>query len=543
MPFATTYDTHSERVTRSGVSVKPEPLNIVKLSELDHSEGMNAVKRRRNKYGLFLRILQNVENFGNRLPDPVTIFVILVGLIILLSKIFWSLGASVEHPLTKQPVAVQNLLSGPYLQKLFTEAINNFAHFPPLGMVLAVMIGIGVAEKSGLFAAAFRGFVRRVPPWLLSASLVFLGINSSIAVDSGYVILIPLGALVYAQAGRHPIAGLAATFAGVGAGFSANLFVTSLDPLLSGITTQAIKIVDPEASVSPTANYYFMVVSTILLTIVGAFVTNKIVEPRLGEWNPEDGAGTSPDNTKSTRPERRALLAAGATFFGLCALVVALVYPRDSFFRSPEGDLTPFYHGLVALLMIVFLITGIVYGVLVGKIRSDKDVVKLANETMAGLGSYIVLVFVAAQFIALFNWSNLGIFTAVKGAAFLKTSGFTGIPLLVFFIVLTAVIDLLMGSASAKWALMAPIFVPMFALVNTDPAAVQGAYRIGDSVANILTPLLYYYPLILVACRRYDQRIGVGSLLALMLPYSLIFLFFWTLLFGVWLKLGYPLGF
>lgn len=497
-----------------------------------------------------LRALDLVERVGNRLPDPITLFAVFAGLVLVISGLAAGLGVSAVHPGTGATVESVNLLSGEGLRRILTEAVRNFANFPPLGLVIVVIIGIGVTERSGLITVALKRLVSAVPPSLLTATLVFGGVMSSMAVDAGYVVLTPLGAMIFAAVGRHPLAGLAAAFAGVAGGFSANLLVTSLDPLLSGISTTAAQLVDPAYEVLPTANYYFMVASVFLITTVGTVVSTKIVEPRLGAWNPADA--TEPIDTtlgEVTPIERRGLRAAAITFGLFLVLVALLVVPEHGLLRNPEAagrplmeQIRPFLDSIVSLLMVVFLLCGIVYGVTVGTIRSDRDVARMSGEGVAVLGSYIVLAFAAAQFIAWFNWSNLGLILAIKGADGLRALQFTGVPLLLSFIVVAAFINLFIGSASAKWAVMAPVFVPMLMLVGFSPETVQAAYRVGDSSTNMITPLMQYFPVIIAFAMKYDRKAGIGTLISSMLPFSIAFIVAWSLMFAGWVVLDLPLG-
>jgi aminobenzoyl-glutamate transport protein len=487
-----------------------------------------------------MRILTWIEKKGNQLPDPTTLFVGLCFMVIVVSWVLSLLGAQAVHPTTNEPILIQNLLSTTYLQKMLMEAVKNFAAFPPLGVVLVAIIGIGVAERSGLLAALLRYFVAGVPSWALPAALVFAGVMSSLAADTGYVVLIPLGAAVFASAGRHPLAGLAATFAGVSGGFSANLLITSLDPLLAGLSTEAARIVEPTYTVQASSNYYFMVASTFLITLVGASVNRFIVEPRLPRHMPE-GHKTSVKELNSQ--EKKAVKWSMGVFVMLFGIVLALVLPQNGLLRDEKGELGPFYSSLIFLITIIFLICGLVYGIMTQKIKNDKDAVTMTSESMAQMGSYIVLVFFASQFLAYFAWSNIGIFTAIHGANFLKSMGFTGMPLLCSFVVVTALVNLFVGSASAKWALMAPVFVPMLMLVGYPPELTQAAYRVGDSTTNMISPLLPYFPLIIVFAKKYDPKAGLGTLISLMLPYSLSLLSSWLVLFILWTLLRWPLGF
>jgi aminobenzoyl-glutamate transport protein len=502
--------------------------------------------------GLMLRFLDAVERIGNRLPDPITLFVLLALSVVIVSAIAALVDVRAVHPGTGAEIAVENLLSRDQIRRMMTNAVANFTAFPPLGLVVVVVIGIGVTEHSGLVAVALRRLVTAVPPSLMTSVLVFAGIMSSLAVDAGYVVLTPLGAMMFAAIGRHPLVGLAAAFAGVSAGFSANLLITSLDPLLSGLSTAAANVVDPAYQVQPTANYYFMIVSVFLLTVLGTWVTHRFVEPRMGTWDPAYAPGVPRTNLGEITPrERRGLGAAGVSLVAFIVLVAAMVVPRTGVLRDPEAvaagapypvQIAPFLGSLVVILMVMFLVTGIAYGVVAGTIKSDKDVARMSSDGVATLGNYIVLAFFAAQFVAYFNWSNLGLILAVHGADALRTVGLTGLPLLLAFAVLSAVLNLFIGSASAKWAVAAPVFVPMMMLVGYSPEVVQAAYRIGDSSTNVVTPLMPYFPVIVAFVRRYDRRAGIGTLLSAMLPYSIVFMIGWLALFALWVGLGLPLG-
>jgi aminobenzoyl-glutamate transport protein len=508
---------------------------------------MAEIQKRRG----FLRFLDVVERVGNRLPDPITLFAAFAVLVVLVSWVSATLGVSALHPVTKEPVEAVNLLSGEGIRRMLTEAVRNFAAFPPLALVIVVIIGIGVTERSGLVAAALSRLVSAVPRSLLTATLVFGGIMSSMAVDAGYVVLTPLGAMIFAAVGRHPLAGLAAAFAGVSAGFSANLLLTSLDPLLAGLSTEAAQMYDAGYVVDVTANYYFMIASVFLLTALGTFVTTRYVEPRLGTWSPEEGMELDTSLGQLGPRERSGLRWAGIAFVAMLGLFALLVVPEGGPLRNPEAvaagepilvQIRPFLDSIVMLLMLLFLVIGLAYGVVAGTIRSDRDVARMSSESVALLGSYIVLAFAAAQFIAYFNWSNLGLILAINGATGLKTIGFQGLPLLLSFVLVAGFINLFIGSASAKWALMAPVFVPMLMQMGYSPEAVQVAYRVGDSTTNIITPLMQYFPVIIVFAQKYDRKTGIGTLISVMLPYSIVFMIGWMIMLAVWVGFGFPLG-
>lgn len=496
------------------------------------------------------RVLDRIERVGNALPDPITLFALLSLLVVAASWLTSALGVSAVHPSSGETVAPVNLASAEGIRRMLTEGIRNFTAFPPLGLVIVVVIGIGVAERSGLVATALRRLLAATPPSLLTATLVFGGVMSSLAVDAGYVVLVPLGATLFWAAGRHPLAGLAAAAAGVSGGFSANLLITALDPLLSGLTTEAARLLDADYVAQPTANYYFLVASTFLITLVGTVVTTRIVEPRLGRYEGTPEGTTAEDaGTTVTEAERRGLRRAGIVFLLGLGVLALLTVPEGAVLRNPEAaeepvlvQLRPFFDSLVMLLMLLFLAAGLAFGLATGSIRSDRDAARMSSESVGVLGSYIVLAFAAAQFIAWFNWSNLGLLVAIKGAAGLTAIGLTGIPLLLAFILVSGGINLFVGSASAKWAIMAPVFVPMLMLMGFSPELTQAAYRVGDSTTNIITPLMMYFPLFIAFAQKYRSDAGIGTIIAMMLPYSIALLLAWSAMFVAWVLLGIPLG-
>ncbi len=488
------------------------------------------------------RFLDIVERIGNKLPDPVTLFFILIVLVLFGSWAAAWAGLSAVHPSTKAAIEAVSLFSKENVTRIFTQMPATFTGFAPLGLVLVVMLGIGVADKSGMIGAGLKGFVLKVPKSLLTGALVFAGVMSSMAVDAGYVVLIPLGAVIFMSAGRHPLAGLAATFAGVSGGFSANLIVTSLDPLLASFTEPAAQLLDPDYTVNEMANYYMMVFMVPVYVLAGWYVTDKIVEPRLGTYH---GDVVVDDISRPIEPqERKGLIWAGVTFVIMAVLIALLVVPENAILRDNSLALPvqPFLNSIVALMMLIFLVPGIVYGVIVKKIKSDKDVAHMMAESMSGLGTYIVLAFAAAHFVAFFNWSNLGVISAINGAEFLSHVGLTGVPLILAFFFFTGLINLIIASASAKWALMAPIFVPMLMLMGISPELTQAAYRLGDSFTNIITPLMAYFPLIIVFAQKYQKDAGIGTLISLMIPYSIVFMILSIVVLVAWIVLGIPVG-
>ena len=502
------------------------------------------------------RFLDVVERGGNALPHPATLFAILALLVILLSWVAAQLGLSVQHPSTGATVTPVNLLSLEGLHRILTNLVGNFTSFAPLGTVLVALIGIGVAEHSGLMAAALRKLVLAAPRALLTPIVVFAGVMSNMASEIGYVLLIPLAGLIFRSAGRHPIVGMAAAFAGVSGGYSANLLIGTIDPLLSGLSQEAARLVDPTYTVSPLANWYFMAFSTPVITLLGWFVAERFTAPRFPDTAlPTESVasattGAADTSSELSAAERRGLRFAGVATAVLVALLVWSMLPAGSlpgagFLRNPaDGDLlnSPLLSGVVAIIFIFGVVPGIAYGIGAGTIRSDADVIRGMSASMTTLGGYLVLVFFAAQFVAFFNWTQLGLILAVNGAESLRALGLSAVPLFVLFILLTATVNLTMGSASAKWALMAPVFVPMFMLLGYSPELTQTAYRVGDSVTNIISPMMSYFALIIAFFQKYEPRAGLGTIVAVMLPYSMTFLIGWSLVFGIWLVLGLPIG-
>lgn len=492
------------------------------------------------------KFLDFIEKGGNKLPHPATIFLILAIIVAIVATIMAASGASVTYTaldrktleLGEKTLKIKALLNPEGIRYIFGSMVKNFTGFEPLGTVLVALIGIGVAEGSGLIGALLRKVVLATPPKLITAVVVLAGVVSNIASDAGYVILIPLGALVFLSVGRHPLAGMAAAFAGVSGGFSANLFLGTLDPLLSGLTTEAARLMRPGYFVNPACNYYFMFISTFILTLVGVIITEKLVEPRLGKYEGDEVASTD----ALTPAETRGLRMAGLSLIIFAVFMVVLTIPENAILRVDGRLKSWIYHGLVPTLMLFFLIPGITYGASVGTIKNDKDIAKMMGKSLATMGGYLVLVFTAAQFIKWFSYSNLGTYLAVNGATFLKSVGLTGIPLILLFIIVAAFLNLFMGSASAKWAIMAPVFVPMFMQLGYSPEFTQLAYRIGDSSTNIISPLMSYFAMIIAFAQKYDKNTGMGTLISIMLPYSIAFLIFWSALLAIWMTFGLPIG-
>jgi len=493
---------------------------------------------------LLSRFLEAIETVGNALPHPATLFAGLGALVVGLSWLLAELGVTALHPKDGSVIEPINMISQHGLHWMLDHAVDNYTGFAPLGTVLVALLGIGVAEKSGLIATALRLLVHAAPRRLLTFVIVLSGVMSNMASDVGYVLLVPLGAIIFLSIGRHPIAGLAAAFAGVSGGFSANLLLGTIDPLLSGITEEAANIIEPGYAVTPACNYYFMFVSTFVIAAAGTWVTEKIVVPRLGDY--EGGEGGGDETLEALTPaEKRGLWWALAVNLALAGLVLWGLLPGDGFLRDPvSGDVlhSPFMHGIVAFIFLGGLLAGLAYGIAAGTFKSDADVVAGMKESMQTLGLFLVLVFFAAQFVALFKYSNLGMILAIQGAAGLEQSGLGAIPLMLSFILLSAAINLTMGSASAKWAFMAPVFVPMFMLLGYTPELVQGVYRIGDSATNMISPMMSFFALIVAFVQKYDAKAGIGTVIATMLPYSVAFTIGWMVLLVIWLAAGWPLG-
>lgn len=503
------------------------------------------------------RFLKGVEWLGNLLPHPVILFVWMSVFLLVLSAVLSYFGISVIDPRPEGAsgrsadgtIEVVNLLNGEGLARIVENLVTNFTGFVPLGTVLVALLGVGIAERSGMISAALRGLVLNAPKKMVTFTIVFAGIMSNTAAELGYVVLIPLAAVIFHSLGRHPLAGIAAAFAGVSGGYSANLLLGTVDPLLSGITQEAARIIDPAYTVGAEANWYFMMVSTFLISGLGYLVTEKIVEPSLGKYNPTDADDPSVLDTKAERVstiEKKGLFWAGISMLVFCLLLAWTVVPADGILRNAETGLlsgSPFLKGIVVFIFVFFAIPGYIYGKITGSIKNNQDVVDAMSHAMSSLSIYIVLVFFAAQFTAFFNWSNLGSVMAVSGATFLNDIGLTGPFLLIGFILICAVVNLMLGSASAQWAVTAPIFVPMLMLTGYAPEMIQAAYRIGDSTTNIITPMMSYFGLIMAVAIRYKKNTGVGTLMAMMLPYSIAFLVGWIILFCVWVFVfGLPVG-
>ncbi len=508
--------------------------------------------------------LDTIERIGNRLPDPITLFLLGALFIVVLSDIAargeWTVvqrlpeqvvrddgSASVEWRETGKVFTSTSLLTRDGLFWVVGNMVDNFMRFPPLGVVLVGMLGIGVAERTGMIGALLKAFMNAVPGGLLTPAMVFIGIMSSMTLDAGYVILPPLAAALYRAVGRSPLAGLAAVFAGVSAGFNANLFVTGLDPLLAGLSTAGAQTIDAAYQVAATCNWYFMIVSTVLMTLAGWVVTAWFVERRLAGKSPEEGGpaletSSNPDDHVLTAGERRGIGRASLVFFSVLGLIVFMILWPGAPLYGTGNLFDRWVEAIVPLLLFCFILPGLVYGISTGAIKNDKDAARLLIETMAKMAPIIVLAFFAAQFIAYFQYSGLGQMLAMAGGQALGQAQMPAWMLMISFILVTMVFNLMIGSMSAKYALFAPIFIPMFMMVGISPELTQAAYRIGDSVSNTITPLNPYLIIILVFMRQFVPKGGMGTLISTMLPYTVTFTIVWTLTLVIWMALGIPLG-
>jgi aminobenzoyl-glutamate transport protein len=504
------------------------------------------------------RLLNAIEWLGNKLPDPALLFFLVLLATWLASALLAPVTFAEIDPQTMgkdpktgvervpNPIRVKNQLTGEAQATFLSRMVENFAEFPPLGIVLVALLGVGVAEHTGFINALLKGLLSITPDRLLTPMLILVAILSHMAGDSGYVLVIPLGGVIFYAAGRHPLAGIAAAFAGVSGGFSACMIPTGLDPLLQGFTQSAAQIIDRSREVNALCNWWFTAAACIPIVLVGWFVTERVIEPRLRQ-SPIDGAAEDmPRFDALTALEWRGLWA-GLTIILLgIALLVFVLMPEDSPMRAKTGSLTtrdaPLMRSLIPLIFLFFLIPGIVYGYVTGSVQNHRDIIKGMSKSMSTMGYYLVLVFFAAQFTYAFRESNIGALLAVKGANLIQALGVGPEVTILCIIVLTTLVNLLIGSASAKWALLAPIFVPMLMYLGLSPELTQAAYRVGDSCTNILTPLNPYFALVVMYCQRYVKGTGIGTLVSLMLPFSLLYLATWTLLLlGFWF-LGIPLG-
>ncbi|WP_342512136.1 AbgT family transporter [Sporosarcina sp. FSL K6-1522] len=496
-----------------------------------------------------VRLLNFIEEQGNKLPHPVTIFMIFTLIVIALSHIFYVMGTGVSFEgvnhetgqIEMLTVKAVSLLVPEGIAYMFSNVVANFTSFVALGPVLVAMLGVGVAEKSGYISALMTNTVTKAPKKFVTPIVVLMGVLSNVAASVGYVVLVPLGAIIFLGFKRHPLAGLSAAFAGVAGGYSANLFLGTNDPLLSGITTEASHILDVGYVVNPTDNWFFMFVSTFLIVIIGTLVTDKLIEPKLGTYVPSE---PMEHQNQISALEKKGLFWANLSILLTVIVIALLILPENGILRGEGGSIikSPFMSSIIFIMMLVFLVPGVVYGFVTKSVKNDKDVANLMTASLETMSGFIVLIFFAAQFVALFNYTNLGTIIAVKGADFLQAIHLDGAPLLVALIFITTIINLFIAADSAKWAIMAPVFVPMFMQMGIAPEVTQVAYRVGDSATNIISPLMPFFPLVVAFAQRYGKENGVGTVISLMLPYSIIILISWTFFFIIWYVLGIPVG-
>lgn len=498
--------------------------------------------------GLLNRMLDGVEKVGNKLPDPAVMF---FGLLIIIWLMSWLLsGVSFDetHPLTGEAINVTNLLSGPEITAFLANMVDTFMGFAPLGVVLLAMLGVGVAERSGYIDVAIKLMLNVTPKVLLTPMLILVAIVSHTAVDAGYVLVIPLGGVIFYAAGRHPLAGIAAAFAGVSGGFSANFVPSAIDPLLQGFTQSAAQIIDADIQLNPLNNYFFTAISSIVVVGIGWFLTDKVVEPRLRGAEVDGDAEDMPAVDDMSSRDRKAFYAASFTMLvGIVLLTFAATAENSPLADPQTGELAslgaPLMGMIVPLIFLLFIIPGIVHGYVSGNFTNSQDVIGAMSKSMEGMAYYMVMAFFCALFIKAFGDSQLGTLISVKGANFLASLELSGGVTMVGIVILVAFINLFVGSASAKWALISPIFVPMLMQLGYSPDLTQAAYRVGDSSSNIITPLLPYFPLVVVYCQRYVKKTGIGTLVSMMLPYTVSLLVLWSAFLVIYWTLGIPLGF
>jgi aminobenzoyl-glutamate transport protein len=492
------------------------------------------------------RMLNAVERVGNMLPDPAALFLLLLFVVWGLSALMAPMQFGEIDPRTGEAIVIHNQLTGTAIATFLARMVQTFTSFHPLGVVLVALLGVGVAEHTGFINAGLKSLLAVTSKLLLTPMLILVAIVSHTAADAGYVLVIPLGGVIFYAAGRHPLAGIAAAFAGVSGGFSANFVPSSIDPLLAGLTQEAVQIMDAELMVNPLNNWYFTAASSVLIILVGWYITDKIVEPRLKGLEVDGDVDQIPVMDAIGPAERRGLRWSMLSLVLGIGFLVWVTWPADSPMRSPAGELTmadaPLMQAIVPLIFLLFLIPGVVYGYAAGTVKNHRDIIQGMSKAMATMGYYIVLAFFAALFIAAFASSNIGALLALKGAGLLQAMALPASVTIVGIVFLSGFVNLLVGSASAKWALLAPIFVPMLMQLGISPDLTQAAYRVGDSTTNIITPLMPYFPLVVVYAQRYVKGTGIGTLVSMMLPFSVVFLVTWTAFLVAYWFLGIPLG-
>lgn len=509
---------------------------------MDKNKNSSMILESKNKSNLINKILDLFEKIGNKLPDSVSIFLVLCFLILIVSFLCSKFQINATHPVTNNIIYSNNLLSKSNLQIILVEMIKVFQTYPPLGVVLAAMIGIGVADKSGLLETLLNIIMNKIPKQYIYYTVIIMGLIFTGIGDAGFVVLPPLAALIFIKMNKNPILGIFLAYAGAAIGFCSGLFVSLNDILITSFTIPAAQVLNPSFLKSPTMNIFFNMSNAILQMIIITFVTKKFIEPRF----PFDQNLKNDNNENITELDRKGIKYAGLSLIIYFFIIFILTFGKNAFLRDSSGSLisvnSPFMGGLIIIMTLAFLIPGIIFGKTTKKIKSDKDVVKMVSQSLGEMGGYIFIVFIAAQFLNLFTKSNLGLILAIKGADYLKGSSLSGVPLIISFIFLVGFINLFIGSASAKWAILSPIFIPMFMILNFDPALTQIAYRIGDSSTNMISPLFPYMPLILSVCKKYDKNFGIGSLIANMIPYAFCTLLGSILLLILFITFNISLG-
>ncbi|MDW3790314.1 AbgT family transporter [Staphylococcus saprophyticus] len=499
----------------------------------------------KHKPTLVYRFLNIVEKVGNKLPDPSILFFLMCLGLAIITWIVSLFHITVKHPGTGDTIAIKSILSKDGLMMILNDAVKNFSEFPALGLVLAVMLGVGVAEKTGYFDKLMVQIVHKAPKKFIVPVIILIGTLGNAAGDAAPIVLPPLTAMVFIKLGYHPIAGLAMAYASAIGGFSANIMIGMSDALLYAFTEPATKIVSDNVHVNVAMNWYFIAASVLVLLPAVYWVTMRFVIPRLGSYDDSNSdIQVDDENTGLTTEENRAVFWANISFFIMIALLIILAIPQGSFLRNAKtGSLlndAPIINGVGLIILVLFLVPGLVYGLMMKEFKNSKDLGKMLADSMSSMGSFIVIVFFAAQLLAFLEWSNLGVIVAVKGAALLQ--GQNGIILILGIILLSVIINLLIGSASAKWGILAPIFIPMLMLVGFHPAFTQMLYRIGDSISNPITPMMPYLPLLLSYAQKYDNNMKLGSLLSSLMPYTIVLSIVWPLFMIIWYLLGWPLG-
>jgi aminobenzoyl-glutamate transport protein len=490
------------------------------------------------------RLLDWVERQGNKVSDPALLFVYALLTTWLLSA--WLDGLSFELPskMGPRPHHVVSQLTGAAFSGFLADMPKTFTEYRPLGVALVALLGVGVAERSGFISALLEWMPP--PKKLLTPLLVSLALLSHSLVDAGYVLVIPLGGVIFYAVGRHPLAGIAAAFAGVSGGFSANPIPSGIDPVLQVLTQEAVRIVDPSRKVDPLCNWFFTGASCVAIVLVAWYLTDRVIEPRLKSVQVDGDENELPKIGALTARERKGMFAGLLTMAAGIVLLVLLSYPQASPMRNKAGELldfsAAFSKSIAPLIFLLFLLPGLVHGYVSGTFKQGRDVVKGMSSSMSTMGYYLVLVFFASLFLYALDKSQLGALVAVAGSNMLQQLALPGAATVVGIVLLSGALNLVLGSTSAKWTLLAPIIVPMMMHTGLSPELAQAAYRVGDSSTNIVTPLMPYFPLVLVFARRYVKKTGIGTMTSMMLPYSVAFLVIWTLFLLAFWGLGIRLG-